>query len=47
MIASLNRNLQNYQKQLDALSHHVEPQDQVNPLQSIVDNLTAKNKVLE
>ena len=47
MIASLNRNIQNYQKQLDALSHHEEPQNQVNPLQSIVDNLTAKNKELE
>ncbi len=47
MIASLNRNIQNYQKQLDAFSRHVEPQDQVNPLQSIIDNLTAKNKELE
>ena len=34
MIASLNRNIQNYQKQLDALAHahHTEPQSKVNPL---------------
>jgi hypothetical protein len=37
MIASLNRKIQNYQKQLDALEHHAEPQDQVNPLQTIID----------
>jgi hypothetical protein len=46
MIATLNRNIQNYQRQLDALSAHVEPQDQINPLQSIVDNLKAKNNEL-
>ena len=29
MIATLNRNIQNYQKQLDALAHvhHIEPQN--------------------
>jgi hypothetical protein len=43
MIANLNSNIQKYEKQLDALSHHSDIHDQVNPLQSIVENLTAKN----
>jgi hypothetical protein len=47
MIVSLNLTIANCQKQIDALTHHVDSHNQINPLQSVVDNLTAKNKELE
>ncbi len=48
MTASLNSTILNYQKQLDAhAAQHGVLYDQDNPLQTMVENLTAKNKELE
>jgi prefoldin subunit 5 len=44
VIATLNRNIEKIQQQLDALR---ECHNHENPLQSVVDSLTAKNLDLE
>ena len=41
MIASLNKNIDKLQSQLDALAHRGDFHNQVNPLQAKVDNLTS------
>jgi hypothetical protein len=46
-IAALNRNIDKLQHELDALSHHDDYHNQENPLQKVVDQLTAKNLELE
>jgi uncharacterized coiled-coil protein SlyX len=46
-IAALNRNIDKLQHQLDALTHRGDCHNQENPLQKIVDQLTAKNLELE
>ena len=46
-IAALNRNIDKLQHELDALSHHDDYHNQDNPLQIVVDQLTAKNQELE
>ncbi len=46
-IAALNRNIDKLQHELDALSHRDDYHNQVNPLQKVVDQLTAKNLELE
>ena len=47
MIATLNRNIDKLQHQIDALTHCGDCQNQENPLQKIVDQLTAKKLELE
>ncbi len=44
LIATLNRNIEKIQQQLDALR---DCHNHDNPIQSVVDDLTAKNKDLE
>jgi hypothetical protein len=46
-IAALNRNIDKLQHQLDALTHCDDCHNQENPLQKIVNQLTAKNLELE
>ena len=47
MIASLNKNIDKLQSQLDALAHRGDFHNQVNPLKAKVDNLTSKVLELE
>ncbi len=46
-IAALNHNIDKLQHHLDALTHRGDCHNQENPLQKIVNKLTAKNLELE
>jgi hypothetical protein len=47
MIASLNLRIKDLQHEMNALSHRGDCHNQENPLQAMVDNLTAKKLELE
>ena len=47
MIASLNLRINELQRQMEALAHRGDCHDKENPLQIIVDNLTAQKLELE
>ncbi len=46
-VAALNRNIESLKHQLDSLNHLDDCRNHQNPLQKMIDDLLAKNQVLE